>query len=314
MNAMKDGEWLGAGRTRDREPGKDAKQNTDRVRDLTYRSKYHRYTPLNTTRTKALLTVEKSRSKSPDRRQDKGKGVVKEANLGGNAPVKGIIYTIVGGPEGGDSRRARKRQSRNVQHDQLIASIEPDEEITFGDKDVAGGVRSQNDPMVIKLDIANFTVRKVLIDNGSSADIILWDVLVKMGLENTKLESVRTPLVGFGGTEIVPLGTLDLPVSMGEDPRRKTLMIKFIVVDTPFAYNVIFGRPGLNAFRAIVSTYHLKVKFPTRAGIGEVICDPEEARKCYNLSLKKGEGTDKRRKLDVIEGGSQISDGKIERI
>ncbi|XP_020547587.1 uncharacterized protein LOC110011573 [Sesamum indicum] len=60
MNAMKDGEWLGAGRTRDREPGKDAKQNTDRVRDLTYRPRYHRYTPLNTTRTKGLLTVEKS--------------------------------------------------------------------------------------------------------------------------------------------------------------------------------------------------------------------------------------------------------------
>ncbi|KAL2232611.1 UNVERIFIED_CONTAM: Retrovirus-related Pol polyprotein from transposon 17.6 [Sesamum indicum] len=256
----------------------------------------------------------RSRSKSPDRRQDEGKGVVKEANLGGNAPVKGIIYTIAGGPEGGDSRRSRKQQNRNVQHDQLIASIEPDEEITFGDKDVAGGVRLQNDPMVIKLDIANFTVRKVLIDNGSSTDIILWDVLVKMGLENTKLELVRTPLVGFGGTEIVPLGTLDLPVSMGEDPRRKMLMIKFLVVDTPFAYNVILGRPGLNAFRAIVSTYHLKVKFPTRAGIGEVICDPEEARKCYNLSLKKGESTDKRRKLDVIEGGSQISDKKIERI
>ncbi|KAL2248431.1 UNVERIFIED_CONTAM: Retrovirus-related Pol polyprotein from transposon opus [Sesamum indicum] len=335
MNAMKDGEWLGAGRTRDREPGKDAKQNTDRVRDLTIRPKYHRYTPLNTTRTKALLTVEKSdmlkwpchtrftpakkfsgksQSRSPDRRQDKGKGVVKEVNLGGNAPVKGIIYTIAGGPQGGDSRRSRKRQNRNVQHDQLIASIEPDEEITFGDKDVAGGLRSQNDPMVIKLDIANFTVPKVLIDNGSSADIILSDVLVKMGLENTMLEPVRTPLVGFGGTEIVPLGTFDLPVSMGEDPRRKTLMIKFLVVDTPFAYHVILGKPGLNAFRAIVSTYHLKVKFPTRAGIGEVICDPEEARKCYNLSLKKGESADKRRKLDVIEGGSQISDEKIERI
>ncbi|KAL2250014.1 UNVERIFIED_CONTAM: Retrovirus-related Pol polyprotein from transposon opus [Sesamum indicum] len=347
MNAMKDGEWLGAGRTRDREPGKDAKQNTDRVRDLTYRPKYHRYTPLNTTKTKALLTVEKSgmlkwprhtrftpakkfsgkyckfhRERGHDTKEcyqlkdeierlirqgyfkelvmkyraeetvarRSRKGVVKEANLGGNSPVKGIIYTIAGGPEGGDSRRSRKRQNRNVQHDQLIANIESDEEITFGDKDVAGGVRSQNDPMVIKLDIANFIVRKVLIDNGSSADIILWDVLVKMGLENTKLESVRTPLVGFGGTEIVPLGTLDLPVSMGEDPRRKTLMIKFLVVDTPFAYNVILGRPGLNAFRAI------------------------EARKCYNLSLKKGEGTDKRKKLDVIEGGGQISDEKIERI
>ncbi|XP_020555094.1 uncharacterized protein LOC110013285 [Sesamum indicum] len=168
--------------------------------------------------------------------------------------------------------------------------------------------------MVIRLDIANFTVRNVLIDNGSSADIILRDVLVKMGLENAELEPVRTPLVGFGGTEIVPLGTLDLPVSMGEEPRRKTLMIKFLVVDTPFAYNVILGRPGLNAFRAIVSTYHLKIKFPTRAGIGEVICDQEEARKCYNLSLKNGESTDKRRKLDVIEGGDQIPEEKTERI
>ncbi|KAL2248292.1 UNVERIFIED_CONTAM: hypothetical protein Sindi_2681500 [Sesamum indicum] len=60
MNAMKDGEWLGAGRTRDHESGKDLKQNTDRTREPPYRPKYHRYTPLNTTRTKALLTVEKS--------------------------------------------------------------------------------------------------------------------------------------------------------------------------------------------------------------------------------------------------------------
>ncbi|KAL2236301.1 UNVERIFIED_CONTAM: hypothetical protein Sindi_0821800 [Sesamum indicum] len=340
-----DGEWLGAGRTRNHEPGKDSKQKSDRTHDPPYQPKYHRYTPLNTTRTKALLTVEKSdmlkwprhtrftpakkfsskyckfhherghdtdecyqlkdeierlirqryfkelvlkcradetivrrsRSRSHERAQDRGKGVQKEVNPRDNAPVKGIIYTIAGGPEGGK-------------------------------------VGPQNDPMVIRLDIANFTVRKVLIDNGSSTDIILRDVLIKMGLENAQLEPVRTPLVRFGGTEIVLLGTLDLPVSMGDEPRRKTLMIKFLVVDTPFAYNVILGRPGLNAFRAIVSTYHLKVKFPTRAGVGEVICDQEEARKCYNLSLKKGENTDKRRRLDVVEECGQIPKERMERI
>ncbi|KAL2230962.1 UNVERIFIED_CONTAM: Retrovirus-related Pol polyprotein from transposon [Sesamum indicum] len=232
----------------------------------------------------------RSRFRSHEKAQDRGKGVQKEVNPRDSAPVKGIIYTIAGGPEGGDSRRSRKRQNRSDQRDQLVASIEPEEEITFRTKDVVGKAGSQNDPMVIRLDIANFTVRKVLIDNGSSADIILRDVVIKMGLENAQLELVRTPLVGFGGTEIVPLGTLDLPVSMGEEPRRKTLMIKFLVVDTPFAYNVILGRPGLNAFREIVSTYHLKVKFPTKAGV------------------------DKRRKLDVIGGGDQVPEEKTQRI
>ncbi|KAL0403666.1 UNVERIFIED_CONTAM: Retrovirus-related Pol polyprotein from transposon gypsy [Sesamum radiatum] len=143
--------------------------------------------------------------------------------------------------------------------------------------------------MVIKLDIANFSVHKVLIDNGSSADIVFWDVIKRMGLESAQLQPVNTPLVGFGGSEIVSMGTITPPVSMREEPKRKTLMIKFLVVDTPFAYNVILGRPGLNAFKAVVSTYHQKMKFPTKNGIGEVICDQKRARKCYNLSLKKSE-------------------------
>ncbi|KAL2241094.1 UNVERIFIED_CONTAM: Retrovirus-related Pol polyprotein from transposon [Sesamum indicum] len=153
-----------------------------------------------------------------------------------------------------------------------------------------------NDPMVVKLDIANYTVHKVLIDSGSSTDIIFKNVIDKMGLENAHLEPVRTPLVRFGGSEVASLGTIELPVSMGNIPRRKTLMVKFLVVDTPFAYNVILGRPGLNLFRAVISTYHMKMKFPTENGTGELDRDQREARKCYNLSLR-GEPGQKRRKV-----------------
>ncbi|KAL0360969.1 UNVERIFIED_CONTAM: Retrovirus-related Pol polyprotein from transposon opus [Sesamum radiatum] len=154
--------------------------------------------------------------------------------------------------------------------------------------------------MVVKLNIANFSVHKVLVDNGSSADIMFWDVVKRMGLENAQLDPVHTPLVGFGGSEVVLMGTITLPVSMGEEPRRKTLIVRFLVVDTPFAYNVLLGRPGLNAFKAVVSTYHQKMKFPTKNGIDEVTCDQKEARRCYNLSLKKGEdkGTMKRKERE----------------
>ncbi|KAL0366786.1 UNVERIFIED_CONTAM: hypothetical protein Sradi_3568700 [Sesamum radiatum] len=103
-------------------------------------------------------------------------------------------------------------------------SVEIEEEITFGRKDLSAGAGSQDDPMVIKLDIANFFVHKVLVDNGSSVDIIFQDVLRRMRLENTNLNSVQTPLVGFGGSEVTSLGTIDLLVSLGEEPRKRTAM------------------------------------------------------------------------------------------
>ncbi|KAL0455841.1 UNVERIFIED_CONTAM: hypothetical protein Slati_0923300 [Sesamum latifolium] len=108
-----------------------------------------------------------------------------------------------------------------------------------------------------------------------------------MGLEDSKLDLVQTLLVGFGGSEVASKGTIDLPVSIGEEPRRRTTMVRFLVVDTPFAYNVILGRPGLNLFTAVVSTYHQKMKFPTKNGVGEVSCDQKEARRCYNCLCER---------------------------
>ena len=64
-------------------------------------------------------------------------------------------------------------------------------------------------------------------------------------------------------------------------------MVKFLVVDTPFAYNVILGRLGLNLFRAVISPYHLKIKFPTDNGIGEVACDQKEAKKMLQLVAER---------------------------
>ncbi|KAL0394802.1 UNVERIFIED_CONTAM: hypothetical protein Slati_4446400 [Sesamum latifolium] len=61
---------------------------------------------------------------------------------------------------------------------------------------------------------------------------------------------------------------------MGAGVTRKTCMLKFLVVDVPSAYNVILGRLTVNAFQAVISTYHMKIKFPTPGGVGEVQGDP----------------------------------------
>ena len=66
-----------------------------------------------------------------------------------------------------------------------------------------------------------------------------------------------------------PLGTVTLPVTIGNYPQQITKDVTFLVVDHSSAYNAIVGRLTLNSWKAITSTYHLMVKFPTEYRVGE---------------------------------------------
>ena len=64
-------------------------------------------------------------------------------------------------------------------------------------------------------------------------------------------------------------------------------MIKFLIVEAPSAYNMFLGRPSLNAIRAIHSTNHMVVKFPTEYGVGKARGDQRIASECYLASMKQ---------------------------
>ncbi|KAL2251640.1 UNVERIFIED_CONTAM: hypothetical protein Sindi_2286300, partial [Sesamum indicum] len=116
------------------------------------------------------------------------------------------------------------------------------------------------------------------------------------------------------GSEVVPEGVIDLPVSMGEEPPRNTCMVQFLVVDSPFAYNVVLGGPGLNKSRAVVSTYHLKMEFSTKHRVGEVRCDQRAARQCYNLAIKQGNAVKKEKRKKELSQSEEVKREKIERL
>ncbi|XP_040988937.1 uncharacterized protein LOC121236552 [Juglans microcarpa x Juglans regia] len=63
-------------------------------------------------------------------------------------------------------------------------------------------------------------------------------------------------------------------------------MVDFLVMKAPSSYNAILGRPSLNHMRAVTSTYHLKVKFPTPLGVGEMHGKQKLARVCYAREMK----------------------------
>ena len=93
------------------------------------------------------------------------------------------------------------------------------------------------------------------------------------------------PLVGFTGDKVCPVGIITLPITIGTYPKQVFKTVDFLIVDCPSAYNAIIGRPTLNRLRAVTSTYHLLVKFPTEHGVGEVRGDQIVARECYLASL-----------------------------
>ena len=91
-----------------------------------------------------------------------------------------------------------------------------------------------------------------------------------MRIDRERLVPTNAPLVGFEGTKVYPLGVVILLVMVGDYPQQITKDATFLVVDCSSAYNAILIRPTLNSWKAVISTYHLMIKFPTKYKVGEV--------------------------------------------
>ncbi|KAL0457901.1 UNVERIFIED_CONTAM: hypothetical protein Slati_0417300 [Sesamum latifolium] len=209
-------------------------------------------------------------------------------------PRKGVIRMITGGPSGGDSHQARKSQVWEAHQISIkeVLDVETMEDaplIQFGRAERSGPQTMHNDALVITAILANYEVGRIFIDSGSSVDILFGEAYDQMQLGDVSLEKVNTSLYGFAGEVVHPRGMVSLPLTMGRGTACKTYLLKFLVVDIPSAYNVILGRPTLNTFQAVISTYHMKIKFPTPGAIGEVQGDPLQSRRCYVDVVHRGE-------------------------
>ena len=142
--------------------------------------------------------------------------------------------------------------------------------ITFLDSDLEGCQHPHDNPLVIRAVVANKTIHRVLVDNGSSADIIFASTFDRMGIGREKLEPVSTHLRGFSREKVLPLGSIHLVLTLGDPPCQATTAVKFLIVDASSAYNMLLGRPSLNAIKVIPSAYHMMVKFPTTGRVGMV--------------------------------------------
>ncbi|XP_057746624.1 uncharacterized protein LOC130965883 [Arachis stenosperma] len=230
-----------------------------------------------------------------------------------NNPPKGVINCISGGfAGGGETNSAQKRSYRAML---AIKGTTPpnnkdmqDLEITFNQADICSATPHTDDPVVISIQTGNLLVRKVLLDPGSSADVLFYSTFSKMNLSEKLMQPSSGELVGFSRERVSIKGYIWLRTTMENDPLSRTLDIQYLIVDCPSPYNIIHGRPTLNMFRAVISTYHLCVKFQAQGGkIVTIHSDRQQARQCYNASLKRSDTSLKQREVHSIHGTEVLS-------
>ena len=110
-----------------------------------------------------------------------------------------------------------------------------------------------------------------------------------MRINKKLLRPVNVPLIRFGGMKVLPISMISLPIVVGSYPQQMNKEVNFLIVDCSSSYNAIIRQPTLNSWRAIMSIYHLSVKFLIEYGIGKMQGDQLAARECYLAILTMDE-------------------------
>ncbi|XP_076915109.1 uncharacterized protein LOC143574349 [Bidens hawaiensis] len=118
--------------------------------------------------------------------------------------------------------------------------------------------------------------------------------------------------MGFSGEVVEPLGSLTLPFTLRDEDKTRTVYLRFSVVRAPSKYNIILGRPGMRALRAVPSTVHGYMRFPTPNGVATVRSSTEIVAG-IGKGVKKKKGTEEwvlngEYPDQTVRIGSQLSD------
>ncbi|XP_026420694.1 uncharacterized protein LOC113316760 [Papaver somniferum] len=160
--------------------------------------------------------------------------------------------------------------------------------IIFAASEAPEGGQNHSDPLVVTMAIAlsepggedtktkalSWAMPRILIDDGSSVDILFYETFKQMGLTDECLVPSNYNIFGFNGSSTRPKGEITLEVRVG----KILTLTTFCVVDVLSPYTTIMGRSWVHGIKGVASTYHQRLRFPTPDGVAEIIGDIAEEK------------------------------------
>ena len=119
--------------------------------------------------------------------------------------------------------------------------------ITFTKEDAQGIQFPHTNAFVVILNIINYDIRHILIDNRSSVDVLFCDAFLKMKILDDRLGKINFLFIRFTEDTIPIKGVITLPVKADRFSIQSTVQVDFLIVRAPSTYNTILDWLGLNA-------------------------------------------------------------------
>ena len=136
----------------------------------------------------------------------------------------------------------------------------------------------------------NIRFTRVMIDNGSSINLLYKDTMHKLGIAPSQLEASRTTFHGIvPGLSCAPMGKIWIDVLFGTRENCRTECLLFEVVDLESPYHALLGRPALAKFMASTHMTYLKMKMPGPNGVITIIGDYKKSLECASAGSKLAE-------------------------
>ncbi|XP_019248447.1 PREDICTED: uncharacterized protein LOC109227704 [Nicotiana attenuata] len=145
----------------------------------------------------------------------------------------------------------------SVNHLEKIANKIEVNRVTFFDDELPVKGTENNRALYLTVKCEDSVVTRVLIDNGSSANICPLSTLNKLKVDDERIQKNSICVRGFdgGGKDSVGDTVLELTIGSVE------FTMEFQVLDVAVSYNLLLGRPWIHAAKEVPSTLHHMVKF-----------------------------------------------------
>nr|GEY17155.1 hypothetical protein [Tanacetum cinerariifolium] len=158
------------------------------------------------------------------------------------SPESVISFPTLGEEDGTEGVMIIEAEMGGYSRKRITQTFSPESVISFptlGEEDGTEGV------MIIEAEMGGYCVHRIYVDGGSSSEILYKYCFSKFRPKiKIQLIPVNTPLVGFSGEIIWPLGQTSLLVRVGDEEHSASARMNFMVVRSPFPYNGIIERPG----------------------------------------------------------------------
>jgi len=139
----------------------------------------------------------------------------------------------------------------------LVNNITANNYLAFAEEEIPAEGRGHNRALHVLVKCMDHVVPKVLIDNGSSLNVMPKSTLEKLPFNSSHLKPSSMVVRAFDGTRREVRGEIDLPIQIGSH----TCQVTFQIMDINPAYNCLLGCPWIHSVGVAPSTLHQKLKF-----------------------------------------------------